>query len=254
MRIPSAMVLVVALLLAACDSRDGGGDQRPALASREETFQRRAPGCANDDECTSVRITWEVFEGRPLLNRAVETQLIRQLQGNGEGVSTAPGLEAVADTFITDAGQMPKDSAGRHWLLTGKAQGLGRWGELLTVEISSYAYSGGAHGLPATHWLNWDLANDEPVTLKDVVKPGREAVFWKLVEASHQRCLEQVEADDDFPDTWPFQQSEDFRFDDEGLTLLYGVYVLGPYSMGQVELAVPWEALLGVVREQYLPN
>lgn len=249
-------IFIAALVLAACDSRGTGPSQSSApepLASRWETLERQSSGCGEGGDCASVSIRWEVFEGRPGLNRAVHEQLLRQLQNDGEG-RVPGGLASVAEDFLDEAARVPGDIATAAWQLTGEARQLTRHGDLLTLEINSYHFSGGAHGLPVTHWINWDLAADKPVSLEGVLQPGREAAFWTLARAAHQRWLEEAEADQDFRDNWPFQKTADFRFDDRGLVLLYGVYMLAPYSSGSVELTVPWDGLLGVIRERHLPN
>ncbi|WP_226664645.1 DUF3298 and DUF4163 domain-containing protein [Microbulbifer aggregans] len=238
-------------LLVACEK---GRSAKPMpLTSEMETLEFLAPDCASGDDCTSVAITREVFAGQPALNEAIQRQLLQQLQGNGgESGTTGDGsLEDVAEAFIAEAAQAADISAAP-WDLSGEAKTLGRRGNLLTVEVSTYIYSGGAHGMPATHWLNWDLTADKEVTLDDVIKPQQEMAFWELVEAAHKRWLDKQKADDDFRNNWPFARTEDFRFDDEGMVLLYGVYTLAPYSSGFVELKVPREALNTVVLAPYL--
>ena len=106
--------------------------------------------------------------------------------------------------------------------------------------------------MPVSHWLNWDLAADTEVKLADVIRPGQDEAFWKKAEAAHQLWLDAQNADEDFRQNWPFDRTEDFRLSDKGLVLLYGVYTLGPYSMGQVELTIPNENLAGTLREAYL--
>lgn len=249
--------LLIALLLAlaaGCEERatpaKGGA---VALESERETLERSAEGCEGED-CASVSVTRELFKQRPALNNAVLQRLLRQLQSDGEDAKPADSLQAVADAFLAEAAQVSGISAAR-WQLSGEAKQLARRGDLLTVEIDTYSYTGGAHGMPVRSWLNWDLAADRAVSLDQVIIPGQATAFWERAQAAHQRWLEnEAEADEDFRKNWPFQRSEDFRFDNKGLVLLYGVYTLGPYALGQVELTLPWNELSGVVRENYLPG
>ncbi|MGL6162674.1 DUF3298 domain-containing protein [Microbulbifer sp.] len=253
-------ILGILLSLAGCDRerepQSASPEDRPPvgkLKSKRETFERQASGCP-EEECASVSITREVFEQRPALNRAVLQQLIRQLQGNGEDQTSANSLEEVADIFLAEAAQGHVGSSAR-WQLTGEAKRLARRDDLLTVEINSYLYTGGAHGMPATHWLNWDLAADEEVPLSETIRKGQEKDFWGEARAAHRRWLDtQPGTDREFRETWPFRRSNDFRFDDQGLVLLYNVYALGPYVLGPVELTIPWKDLRGIVHEQYLPE
>ncbi|WOX07036.1 DUF3298 and DUF4163 domain-containing protein [Microbulbifer pacificus] len=237
------------MTLTACAKREPAG--AAALASQMETMEWRAPDCEPADDCTSVTVDREVFSDRPALNEAVRLQLLEQLQGNGETtVAADTSLAQVAQAFIEDAGKVADISSAR-WQMTGDAKALARRGNLLTVQITSYVYSGGAHGMPVTRWLNWDLSENRRVVLEDVIKSGAEGKFWSLAQAAHQQWLETQNAQQDFRENWPFARSEDFRFTDKGLVLRYGVYTLGPYSMGEVELLIPREQLVEVVREDF---
>ena len=223
-----------------------------ALDSRVETLELRPPGCTSPDACTSVNIRREVFVDRPALNDAIYAQMLQQLQGNDDG-SSAPlnALDKVAQKFLDDAAAVTVTSAAQ-WQLNGDAKQLARYGNLLTIEVNSYLYTGGAHGMPVSHWLNWELAGDQPVTLAELIEPEQENAFWALAEEAHRQWLATQQVDSDFQQNWPFTESEDFRLTDTGLVLLYGVYTLGPYSMGEVELTLPREKLAGVVRANYL--
>ncbi|QIL90353.1 DUF3298 domain-containing protein [Microbulbifer harenosus] len=243
-------VLWALLALIACDKREPA--RAAPLASNVETREWRTPGCDAEERCTSVVIKREVFAERPALNDAVRVQLLEQLQGNGEAPgSTASNFEQVAKAFIADAAEASEISSAA-WQLTGDAKKLALHDNLLTVAISSYIYSGGAHGMPVTHWLNWDLAENRQVALADVIAPGAEERFWSLAQTAHKQWMEAQEVDVDFRENWPFVRSDDFRLTDSGLKLLYGVYTLAPYSMGEIELTLPREKLTGLLREPYL--
>ncbi|MCK7599005.1 DUF3298 and DUF4163 domain-containing protein [Microbulbifer sp. CAU 1566] len=222
------------------------------LESQVETLELRSPNCASPDACASVTIRRLVFSDRPALNDAIYAQLLEQLQGNGESDS-APlnSLEKVAQKFLEDADAVTVASAAS-WQLNGDAKLLAHHGNLLTVAINSYLYTGGAHGMPVSHWLNWDLSRESAVALGDVIVAGQEQAFWTLAEEAHQQWLDAQQVDGDFRHNWPFTHSEDFRLTEAGLVLRYGVYTLGPYSMGEVELTLPRDKLAGVIREPYL--
>lgn len=240
----------ILMSMSACDKREPA-DAVP-LASQMETMEWRAPDCEPAEDCTSVIVSREVFADRPALNEAVRLQLLEQLQGNGESPAAVDAsIAQVAQAFIDDAAKVADISSGR-WQMSGDAKALARRGNLLTVEITSYVYSGGAHGMPVTSWLNWGLAAEKKVTLGDVIKPGQENAFWAVAAEAHKHWQDTQQLDDNFRSNWPFTETEDFRLGDKGLVLLYGVYALAPYSSGQVELTVPWTKLADVIRPEFL--
>ncbi|WP_346838696.1 DUF3298 domain-containing protein [Microbulbifer sp. SAOS-129_SWC] len=248
---------VVALLcsllwtLTACEKQQAAAEV--PLSSKLETNEWRAPACKDDKDCTAVVIRREVFTNHPALNDAIRTQLLEQLQGNGEAAESPANTSfaQLAQNFIAEAAKV-SDMSVAHWQMNGEAEKLARHGNLLTVAINTYTYSGGAHGMPVTHWLNWDLAQDKRVILNDIIEPGQEGAFWNLARDEHEQWLQAQKADADFRSSWPFQHSEDFQLTEKGVVLLYGVYTLAPYSSGEVELTVPHAKLEGVVRKAYL--
>ena len=272
-----AGALAALLALSACDNgpEQPEGEKQPApadngaaqqseppataapegkLETRQETLRRRADNCSGDD-CAKVSVDLELYEGHPELNQAVRRRMIRQLGGNGEDQGAPPKtLEEAADRFLTTAAGIPGDGA-RGWELSGESRQLGRWKDLLTVAIDSYEFTGGAHGLPVTRWLNWDLAAHRPVSLGQVINPGQEDAFEAAARRAHERWLEkEVDSDEDFRQAWPFQESSDFRLTRKGVVLHYDVYSIAPYVMGQPTLTLPWKDLEGVIREEYRPD
>lgn len=225
-----------------------------ALKSERETFERFGSNCPDRDDCSSVSVTREVFEQQPALNKIIREQLLAQLQGNEQVQETTDSLDEIADQFLAEAAEVERISSAR-WQLSGTAERVARRDDLLTVEIKTYRYTGGAHGIPSVEWLNWDLSTGERLSLQQVIAAGQQEKFWELAEAAYQRWLDQQSGTDaEYGDTWPFQRSEDFRFNDDGLVLRYGVYALGPYAMGPVQLTIPWQELRGVIRDRYLPQ
>jgi hypothetical protein len=224
------------------------------LETHNETLRRRADNCSGDD-CAKVAVDLELYEGHPELNQAVRRRMVQQLGGGGEDQGAPPeSLDEAADRFLATAAGIPGDGA-RGWELSGESRQLGRWKDLLTVAIDSYEFTGGAHGLPATRWLNWNLATHRPVTLGQVITPGQEDAFEKAARRAHDRWLDkEVDSDGDFRQAWPFQESSDFRLTRKGLVLHYDVYSIAPYVMGQPTLTLPWEDLDGVIRAKYRPN
>lgn len=253
--------LIALLALHGCDRSEspqtdtaGAAPAIGKLKSERQTFERRAKNCSENDECSSVSVTREVFEQQPALNEAILHQLLAQLQGDEQVQETTGSLEEIADAFLAEAASVEQISSAR-WQLSGDAERLARRGDLLTVQIRVYRYTGGAHGIPSVEWFNWDLATGERVTLPQAIREGMEQQFWELAESAHQRWLdEQTGIDAEYREIWPFQRSEDFRFDEDGMVLLYGVYALGPYALGPVQLTIPWQELRGVLREKYLPQ
>ncbi|AFT68436.1 Lipoprotein [Alloalcanivorax dieselolei B5] len=220
------------------------------LTSKSQTLTRESESCP-DDPCSKVALQWLTFPEDTSLTRALESTLLEQLSnGADDGASS---FAAVADGFLFDAREAAEmESMG--WELNAKVSLLGERAGLVTLQLDSYEITGGAHGMPVVQLLNWDRREQRRATLQDVLQPGREDAFWKAAAEVHQQWLaNDIEADKDFRDTWPFLQTGDFHVTDQGVALLYNVYSIAPYAMGQPELTVPWTKLEGLIQERYRP-
>ncbi len=264
------VVAVLLLLLAGCDNSNDAEKAHQAthagtpqtstapakvgtLESQTQSLTQVAEGCSGDD-CPQVSIQWPEYVGQPALNKAIHQRLVAQLASSRPGQPAPTTLKGAAEAFMGLASSLP-DEASRGWQLTGKATQLARRGNLLTLEISSYEFTGGAHGMPATHWLNWDLAAAKPVSLSDLIQSGKLKAFWDLARQAHVQWLKnEAEADDDFRQAWPFQKTDDYRLTAKGVVLLYQVYSIAPYVMGEPQLLVPWEQAKPLVRQAYLAD
>jgi len=94
------------------------------------------------------------------------------------------------------------------------------------------------------------------LTLQDMLVPGQEDTFWKTVEESHRAWLMSVGMDKDaeFVKTWPFKKSPHIALTYGALVVKYEVYAIAPYSMGHVELKIPYPRLNGVLKPELFPG
>lgn len=262
----SILVVVAALLvLAGCDNShheqknhqaksDNPSTPVGQLHSHTESLNRKAPGCDSKD-CPQVSIQWVQFDGQTTLNDTIRKRLLDQLSSNLDSQGPQPTtFKDAAEAFLALTKGLP-DGAGDGWELSGSATRLDRRGNVLTLELSSYEFTGGAHGMPATHWLNWDLGAQKALPLSAIIKPGQEKAFWDLARQAHAKWLKnEANADENFRKAWPFEKTADYRLTDDGVQLLYDVYTIAPYVMGEPELTIPWDQAKAVIRPRFQPG
>lgn len=117
-----------------------------------------------------------------------------------------------------------------------------------------YDYSGGAHGMYASQYLLFDLNTQRRLQLKDIVLPNSET---KLATALRDLYLQEYSelAENWLPATEQEQLDamlvDNFVFTDDGLTFIYPLYQLAPYSYGEVRLKLDSHSLQGLLQPQY---
>lgn len=235
--------LLLPLALAGCQLWPGS--DQPPVPVRQDLSEVRPHGCQGED-CPLVNIDTLHFPSEPALERVVDERLRRMTQYGPED-RLPPSLDAYRQDFLAQA-----EPGWGTWLQAK----LRDWhGEILVVELSSYLFQGGAHGMPGRGFVNFDRAQDRALGLQDLVIPGREGAFWREAEAAHQRWLDgQGLADDaQFRTMWPFQRTANIALLRDRVLLKYDVYSLAPYSYGHPELVIGYDRLKGILRAEYLP-
>jgi len=226
------------LLIAGCQHF---GSERPVEVRQILSEQRQADCPALDDSCPLVNIDTQLFENEPALNALIDRRL-REMTVNSPDAQIPAALENYQQRFLQDA------EPG--WTSYLQAKLREQHGPLLVVELSSYLYTGGAHGMPGRGFINYDREHDRELKLADVLLPGKEGAFWRAAAKAHQQWLLDNEHDASFSRQWPFQRTSNIAFLRDKVLLKYDVYSIAPYSSGHPELVIPYEKLDGILSIQ----
>lgn len=254
-----ALLAVAAALLAGCASGPSSNitlipDVTDQVSSREGLFaqsnkwEHTKPGC--EGECPTLKVDTLVFAGNPQLTELVDHALALMTGVNDHGRPPYDTIAEFEEYYWQVAGS--RDSV----VLAAKPRYRSKF--LTVIELDSWQYfTGAAHGIGATRFLNWDNARKGLIGLADVLAPGGEARFEAALRRAHARwAAQQPDAQND-PEAWnrmwPFQPSDNFAFTDQGIVVKYDTYALAPYVYGQPELLIPYSELEGALRVDYLP-
>ncbi|MEB3753635.1 RsiV family protein [Acinetobacter sp. MD2(2019)] len=126
---------------------------------------------------------------------------------------------------------------------------------LVTIQLNTDNFMGGAHGAASQQYLVFDLDQKKQLKLDDVLLKQQHAALEKLAYAQFKQwVMEQKLADNvkSYEQAWPFKLSDNFYFDDKGLNLQYGEYEIGPYVVGMPSFHLSYAQLNGIVKPQYL--
>ncbi len=254
-----ALIAGAASLLAACASGPSANislipaetaqqTSKQGLFMQEIKWEHKKPACKGD--CPTLKLDSIVFPGIAPLTGLVDHALAVM---TGIGNQQPPPYATVAeyeDYFWKTAA--PRDST----LLAAKTRYRNKY--LTVVELNTWQYvTGAAHGISATQFLNWDNATGKVLGLANVLEPGKHEAYVAALKDVHARWLagnaDARQDPDAYNRIWPFQESSNFGFTDEGLVVKYDSYQIAPYSSGQPELLIPYSALRGILRAEFMP-
>lgn len=243
MRHYSLIALACLPLLGACQFL---GPQPAPPAVERIAWEDRAQGCQGE-RCSLVNVDTLRLADQPQLNALIERALLAMtVEEEGRAL---PGS-------LRDYGRLRLQRAPRGeetWL---QAKLIDHHDDLLVIELSSYLYRGGAHGMPGRAFINYSTRLGRALQLADLLQPGQEAAFWQAASEAHQRWFraQQIDDPEEFRRIWPFQPTDNIALLGDKVQLKYDVYALGPYVMGHPSLEIPYSRLRQILKAEYLPE
>ncbi len=123
---------------------------------------------------------------------------------------------------------------------------------ILSLALSRYEYTGGAHPNSELTYHNIDTRTGKSVAFDALLVPGMRDSLKALVESEFRKVREIPEGQDLgaagfwFEDS-TFALTENVSIGGEGITFFYNPYEIAPYSMGSTEVSLSYRQLQGVV-------
>lgn len=119
--------------------------------------------------------------------------------------------------------------------------------DLLIYRVDYNEYTGGAHGIYSSTFLNMDLRTLSPIRLEDLfVSEYEEALtdlLWNQLMADNKVATHQELEDMGYATTGDLKPTENLYLSKEGITFYYNVYEIAPYVMGPVKITLPYEVM-----------
>jgi hypothetical protein len=119
--------------------------------------------------------------------------------------------------------------------------------QLLSLAISEYNYTGGAHGLLRSQCMSFDLRLKKRIRLDDVFKSQyRDELKVRLNEAARKKFRTNHLSDVLLVDE--VEVTDNFYLTRNGITFLYAPYEIAPFVMGEPTLFLPFRGLKSILK------
>lgn len=199
----------------------------------------KKPNCQGE-LCPSITYKKLSFEGHERFNTFLDRSLLGLALTETSKVKTFPEL----------ASEFWKTAEDRYEIVLG-AEVRRATPSVIVIELQSYLYSGGAHGMSTMQYVNWVPKMDKILTLNDMVLRGRMKAFEAALKKQYVKWLETNEfAQTDkaaYSKMWPFHFSDNAALMQDGIAVTFDHYVLGPYALGMPTIVVPYSELKGII-------
>ncbi|HLS42036.1 MAG TPA: RsiV family protein [Paenalcaligenes sp.] len=250
--------LLFTVILSACASSGSGISKIPSqtgdITQADGTFtqplkqEKIKANCKGT--CPKLSIDSLVFPGNPKLTQHVDA-VLASMAGMDEEPTSFRSIAEFEKHYWETAG--PRDQV----ILATKPRYRNK--DLTVLELGVWQYfTGAAHGMSATQFLNWDNRQANVLTIDDILLPGKKTAFNQALQQAHESWLRSQEDAQDDPEQyrrlWPFQPTDNIALTDTGVVAKYDAYAIAPYSSGQPELHIAYPQLQGILKPSYLPR
>lgn len=122
---------------------------------------------------------------------------------------------------------------------------------ILSYSVEHSDYTGGAHGSLNVMYYIIDLENLTTVTQEDIFKPNyhnflTSKIIEKLMEKYEVNEADQL-INEGFFDINEIEPNNNFWMNNEGIHYVYNQYEIAPYSMGPIEVTIPFEDITSII-------
>ncbi|MDR1107423.1 MAG: RsiV family protein [Spirochaetaceae bacterium] len=124
-----------------------------------------------------------------------------------------------------------------------EVHGIRVYPQLLIIDRTKEYYTGGAHGMVETDYFLIDSTEKKQLHLRDLFQDGTAGALQERVEAA-LRVYSGLEEGAPLSNGYYFNDSaeppDNFYLTPQGLTFHWNPYEIAPYSVGPVEITVPY--------------
>jgi hypothetical protein len=172
------------------------------------------------------------------INFEINKQVINALQVGEPNSATLSSVEESIHAFNNEYQTFSKEypEVSMPWEAQIDGGLLFQSDEIISVSITSYLNTGGAHGNTVIVFLNFDAQTGKRIKNADLITG--EAGFKKLAASYFER---NITADSVLFKSDGFQLPENMGYVDEGIHLLYNTYEMAPYTTGIIEFTIPFK-------------
>jgi hypothetical protein len=175
-----------------------------------------------------------------LINSAISKTVISSLQIGEPDDLTSETIEESITKFNDEYNDFINDfpESSQLWEAEIDGEAMFQSEDIISIAITSYVNTGGAHGNLNISFLNFDVETGRSISNIDLFK---DIESFKQIAKTHFDKV--IENEGDVFDINTFKLPANIGFSDEGIILLYNTYEVAPYSTGIIEFEIPYNEI-----------
>lgn len=207
--------------------------------------------------CAEITLSWPNLEsGSDALKNSVaawaNTFVVSLLSPEADAATAATvKVEAAAQNFFKSRAEFAKeapDSPLGLWVAESKSTTLLNDGKHLTLELTGYSFTGGAHGNPVASVATFDNTTGKQLTWDDLVTD--KAALQTLAEKKFRTERADIFKEGfDFDETFKFALPANYGLTKDGIYFHYLHYEVGPYAIGNTTFTLPFAEIGAIAKK-----
>lgn len=236
---------------------------KPTGKYETKNFQKTYNNCKpKADSCTYIQITFQLLNQgaqSTKINKSITDTIIKYSFSFDEKPKKT--IEESMDSFIKEYDGYKKDMQ-----TTGNGEYIMNWydeetgkvvydnSSVLSYEMHSEAFTGGAHGSYYTNYYNFDQTTGQTLTYNDIFEKGSGKALDKLIEKKYRQSKE-LRSNDKLTDGGLFENhiehNDNIMIFKDGIKFYYNVYEISSYAAGPTELIFSWGELGDLISKNF---
>lgn len=248
-------ILSFAALICACTGQQGGniGDGLAELSWGADTLSIENPIVPGEELCYKIDITLDTLAGEGELAKSLAAVLRDSVLHKPGRATVHETMAAFADSIETEwktelaeryeFDSEYKDILQYYYTIEGSPV-ESRSDSILSYQTVTDCFLGGAHGIYAIQYYNFDRRTGKLLNIQDIVPAEKEMLVLKAME-------EQLCEDWDASDLADLQEmtgitmlgdlylTNNFLLKGDSIEFLFNVYEIAPYAAGLISVTLP---------------
>ena len=133
---------------------------------------------------------------------------------------------------------------------------FGQLGRIASIEIWSYVYLGGAHGMSHSYFLNFDLNTGDNLSVDSIIQDQKELLEIAEQEFRKQKGIPKDGSLNEQGGFWfeqdQFHLPETAGISLDGLIFMYDQYDIASFADGRIEFTIPLERIEHLINRNLL--
>ena len=176
-----------------------------------------------------------------VINSEIEKQVIANLHLGEPNTINAKSIEESVKNFNEEfeTFQIDFPETSQSWEAQIDGEIMFTSIEIISLALTSYINTGGAHGMLKVSFLNFDAATGKIIPNKNLI--NNTEAFKEIALPYFKEAIKDKDIFE--PELEAFELPENMGYNDEGIVLLYNAYEIAPYSTGIIEFEIPFNEI-----------